>query len=60
MGYVALLDVHCAHVPCRFSRLIAKLDKKTGEAGCEGVAVSAAAAAALCVTRQQAHTCAGK
>lgn len=49
MGYVALLDVHCAHVPCRFSRIIAKLDKKTGEADC-GVEADSAAAAALRLT----------
>jgi elongation factor 1-alpha len=30
-GYAALLCVHTAHVPCRFSKIISRLDKKTGK-----------------------------
>lgn len=29
-GYVALLCVHAAAVPCRFSRIVSRLNKKTG------------------------------
>eukprot|EP00798_Chlamydomonas_sp_ICE-L_P022226 gene22226-29291_t len=30
VGYFPMVDVHVAHVACRFSRMISKLDKKTG------------------------------
>ncbi|KAG1672912.1 hypothetical protein FOA52_012356 [Chlamydomonas sp. UWO 241] len=30
-GYVALLCVHTAHVPCRISKVVSRLDKKTGK-----------------------------
>ena len=30
VGYTPMLDVHTAHVACRFHSLISKLDRKTG------------------------------
>mmetsp|Transcript_7491 Transcript_7491/g.16249 ORF Transcript_7491/g.16249 Transcript_7491/m.16249 type:complete len:450 (+) Transcript_7491:238-1587(+) len=31
VGYTPMLNVHTAHVPCRFSALLSKLDRKTGQ-----------------------------
>ncbi|KAJ6252312.1 translation factor [Anaeramoeba flamelloides] len=31
VGYTPVLDVHCAHIACRFAQLISKIDKVTDE-----------------------------
>jgi elongation factor 1-alpha len=30
-GYIPVLDIHTAHVPCKLSRIIALVDPKTGK-----------------------------